>query len=366
MALRLLSSLFLGWHDSSEQPVAQRRKFRPRLEQLEDRVVPVTGVTLAGANALVKNLVGNGIVVKSVSYTGNVNSAGLFTGGKGSVKIASGVVLSTGNAVDVKGPNTGNSSTDLGGPGDTDLNNLINNTDTYDATVLEFTFIPKGPNFSFQYVFGSDEYNEDVNSSFNDVFAFFVNGKNVAKIPGTNLPVSINNLNNGEYSQFFVDNESNTHNVAMDGYTTVLPISLKVTPNTLNTIKLAIQDVGDGSLDSWVLIKAGSLSAPSLKIYRPIAYSYNAAKRTYSGELTVVSSTPMKGPIYIIFPSLPPGVRLVNAAGYTSTGKPYIVIKGNLPPRTPIRLPIVFRNPQRVNLTSFFKGFPVEFAGSVT
>lgn len=366
MALHLLKSLLSGWSKQSEPSAAERRKYRPRLEPLEDRLVPVTGVTVAGKTAMVQSLVGNGITVKSVSYTGNANSAGLFTGGENSVKIKSGVVLSTGNAVDVKGPNSGNSSTDLNGAGDTDLNNLINNTDTHDATVLEFTFIPKGPNFSFQYVFGSDEYNEYVNSSFNDVFAFFVNGKNVAKIPGTNLPVSINNLNAGEYSQFFVDNESNTHNVAMDGYTTVLPISLKVTPNTLNTIKLAIQDVGDGSLDSWVLIKAGSLSAPSLKLYRPIAYSYNAAKQTYSGELTVLTNTAMKGPIYIILPSLPPGVRLVNAAGYTSTGKPYLVIKGTIPANTPIHLTVVFKNPQRVNLTSFLKGFPVEFAGSVT
>lgn len=366
MALHLLKSLLSGCTNRSEPAAAQRRKFRPRVEQLEDRLVPVTSASVAGATALVKNLVGNGIIVKNISYTGNANSAGLFSGGSSSVKIGSGVVLSTGNAVDVKGPNTGNSSTDLGGPGDTDLNNLINNTDTYDATVLQFSFIPKGPNFSFQYVFGSDEYNEYVNSSFNDVFAFFVNGQNVAKIPGTNLPVSINNLNAGEFSQFFVDNESNVRNVAMDGFTTVLPISLKVKPNTVNTIKLAIQDVGDGSLDSWVLIKAGSLSAPSLKFYRPVAYSFNPANQTYRGELTVLSSTRMRGPIYIILPSLPPGVRLANAAGYTSTGKPYLVIRGTLQARVPVRLPIVFQNPQRVNLTSFFKGFRIEFAGSVT
>ncbi len=36
-----------------------------------------------------------------------------------------------------------------------------------------------------------------VNSSFNDVFGFFVNGTNFALLPGTTTPVSINNVNNG-------------------------------------------------------------------------------------------------------------------------------------------------------------------------
>ena len=53
-----------------------------------------------------------------------------------------------------------------------------------DATVLEFDFIPKNDVISFEYVFASDEYNEYVGSSYNDVFGFFGNGKNMASIPG--------------------------------------------------------------------------------------------------------------------------------------------------------------------------------------
>ena len=70
---------------------------------------------------------------------------------------------------------------------------------TNDACVLEFEFScdtePEG--FSFKYVFGSEEYNEYVDTTFNDVFGFFLDGENIALIPGTPTPVSINNVNCG-------------------------------------------------------------------------------------------------------------------------------------------------------------------------
>ena len=50
----------------------------------------------------------------------------------------------------------------------------------------------------FQYVFGSEEYNEYVDSPFNDVFGFFLNGVNIATVPGIcsspGIPVAINNV----------------------------------------------------------------------------------------------------------------------------------------------------------------------------
>jgi hypothetical protein len=59
----------------------------------------------------------------------------------------------------------------------------------------------------FRYAFGSEEYMEFANSSFNDVFGFFISGpnpsggsytnQNIALIPGTATPVTINNVNGG-------------------------------------------------------------------------------------------------------------------------------------------------------------------------
>ena len=79
-------------------------------------------------------------------------------------------------------------------PGDTDLNGLTTSP-TFDACTLEFDFsCPSASQISFQYVFTSEEYNEYVNSQFNDVFGFFLNGVNIATLPG-GMSVAINNVN---------------------------------------------------------------------------------------------------------------------------------------------------------------------------
>jgi hypothetical protein len=65
-------------------------------------------------------------------------------------------------------------------PGDNNLDN-VSSADTYDATVLEFDFVPATDNISFNYVFGSEEYLEFVNAGYNDVFAFFISGPGIVQ-----------------------------------------------------------------------------------------------------------------------------------------------------------------------------------------
>lgn len=224
------------------------------------------------AESLVSSLLGGGVSVSNVTYTGIKESAGKFSGGTGIIGFDSGIILSSGSVTNTIGPNQNDGITWINNtPGDPDLDQLIPGYTTQDATVLEFDFVPNSNVISFQYVFASDEYNEYVNSNFNDVFGFYVNGQNKALIPNTNTPVSINNVNGGKpygsnasNPQYYINNDledgGGTINTEMDGLTVVLSVQANVNQGQTNHIKLAIADAGDRSLDSNVFIRAGSLT----------------------------------------------------------------------------------------------------------
>ena len=223
---------------------------------------------------LVTSLLGAGVSsVSNVSYTGAVNSAGSFTGGSGIIGFESGVVLSSGDIASVPGPNLADSITTAHGLfGDADLT-ALSGVFTYDASVLEFDFVPNADRIFFKYVFSSDEYDEFVNSPFNDAFAFLVNGGfgpvNCAVVGSPAVPVTINTINNGPFNDgvaatnpaLYVNNNSPpTLDTEMDGLTVVLSCEAIVTPFATNHIKLAIADGSDLALDSNVFIQAGSFT----------------------------------------------------------------------------------------------------------
>ena len=94
----------------------------------------------------------------------------------------------------------------LGTPGDADLTKLIPGHITYDATKLEFDVVAAADGtLTFSYVFGSEEYNEFVHTSYNDVFAFYIDGHNVA-LAGS-IPVSIDDVNLGSNADLYVSND---------------------------------------------------------------------------------------------------------------------------------------------------------------
>jgi List-Bact-rpt repeat protein/Big-like domain-containing protein len=218
--------------------------------------------------SLAQSLVGPGVTISNVTYTGAKRAAGTFTSSSNIIGFNSGIVLSTGSVRNTVGPNCSTGiSVDNGEPGDPDLSTLSGGA-TNDAAVLQFDFVPTSTSVSFQYVFASDEYPEFV-GQFNDTFAFFLNGANIALIPGTNLPVTINDVNGGSNPQFFVDNNFQSPTAApvdteMDGLTVVLTAQAQVTPGNTYHIKLAIADALDFALDSNVFIEAGSLSSTAL------------------------------------------------------------------------------------------------------
>lgn len=268
--------------------------------------------TTLTAEDLANTVIGPGITISNVSYTGAAGAAGTFSGGSDNdIGIESGILLSSGLVLEADGPNDfDDNTTQFSTPGDEDLDSLvIVSTGSFDAAVLEFDFVSTGPVVVFRYVFGSDEYNEYANGGFNDVFGFFINDVNVALIPDTDIPVSIGTVNGGdpltctngedddldtfidgndpdcdpgdnivgedsENAEFYIDNDCRTTfpgepavssscslNIEADGLTVVLTITAIVNPGT-NHIKLAIQDVMIENLTH------GSSSKPRA-LYRP-------------------------------------------------------------------------------------------------
>ncbi|MDD3042647.1 MAG: choice-of-anchor L domain-containing protein [Methanosarcinaceae archaeon] len=256
---------------------------------------------------LVYSLLGGGVVVSNVTFTGVNIAAGTFSGGADIIGFEDGIILSTGNVSNVIGPNEFDDISKVNGfPGDPDLDALIPAFSTFDATVLEFDFIPAAPIIQFEYVFSSDEYNEYVNTEFNDVFGFFVNAENIALIPGTSIPVSINNVNNGNplgtnssnpdyYINNDLDDGGGLINTEMDGLTIVLTATADVSQGELNHIKLAIADAGDSSLDSDVILRAESFVSPRLILEPAFATNEVGEIHTLIATLVDAAGAPMEG-----------------------------------------------------------------------
>ncbi|WP_053203043.1 choice-of-anchor L domain-containing protein [Jiangella muralis] len=219
------------------------------------------------AEDIVQSLLGEGVTVDNVAFTGNPFGAGLAGGFEPVFGVPGGVVLSSGAVAgeysSILGPNVSKTmTTELGAPGDDDLTALVEAA-TFDATVLEFDFVPATDQISFQYTFGSEEYNEYVGSPYNDVFGFFVNGENCAVVGDDDQPVSVNTINNDSHAGLYVDNErpNHTHDTELDGFTTLLTCVAAVEAGETNHVKLAIADTSDPIFDSAVLIAAGTFEA---------------------------------------------------------------------------------------------------------
>lgn len=241
------------------------------------------------AQSLAQRLVGEGVTISNVSFTGNPLMAAFFdnTGGT-NINIDSGIVLTSGRAKtsDNFTGLDGNGSTAAqsilangmwGLPGDPDLAAAIGSpvSSLRDACVLEFDFIPLGDSIKFKYVFSSEEYTPAFVCQFNDAFAFFISGpgiaglKNIALVPGTSTPVSIFNVNDvpggtcPNNPGYYIDNISNvffTH----DGHTKVLTAEEMVQPCQTYHLKLVISDLIDTQFDSGVFLEAKSLSSNAI------------------------------------------------------------------------------------------------------
>ena len=228
----------------------------------------LTVTPTSDATTLVNTLLGSGVSVVSSSFTGDSQSTGLFSGAGGAIGINSGVILTSGQAILATGPNDqpgAGANNGLGGTAA--LNALIPGYSTYDATLLDIVFTSDTGNLFFNFVFASEEYNQYVGSSFNDVFGFFLDGVNIALLPNGS-PVSINNVNLGANSAYYINNSvtdgvdgpvvPSPADTQYDGFTTVLTAQALGLAAGQHTISLQIADAGDGVLDSAIFLQGGS------------------------------------------------------------------------------------------------------------
>lgn len=254
---------------------------------------------LLGQNVSVSNITFNGGPANLVSP-----AVGGFDCPECNLGIASGFAMTTGDVVGLEGPNDegfyAGTGTGLAMGQDPDLLDLIqelipgadpNIVDVNDWVIIEFDFIPLGDTIQFQYVWGSEEYSEYVNTNFNDIFGFFISGpgingpyannaENIARVPGTNAPVAISTINNGpnntgpcvsceyfnqdgQYGNIAFDAPEHTepYYMQMDGYTDILTATAIVQCGETFHIKLAICDTSDPAYASAVFLQRDSFSS---------------------------------------------------------------------------------------------------------
>ncbi|NPA67671.1 MAG: T9SS type A sorting domain-containing protein [Chlorobi bacterium] len=234
------------------------------ISKLKAQLTVTDGYT---AQQLADYFTGESITPFNCELWGEDVQSGKFTFVGDELGVNSGVILSTGSIFDAPGPNSSiHTSTQLGGYGDDYLDDTYG-FDTYDAVILEFDFTVQSDEIEFNYVFLSEEYNEAVGGSYNDVFAFTIQGpgitgeKNLAVIPGTTTPITINTVNNDEHWQFYNDNTNGNTNIEFDGYTTLMTAKAEgLQPCETYHMRLVIADGGDESMDSGVLLQESSLS----------------------------------------------------------------------------------------------------------
>ncbi|MFH2094344.1 MAG: choice-of-anchor L domain-containing protein, partial [Bacteroidota bacterium] len=297
-------------------------------------------VTLPYTNATdyVQNvLVGGGVTVTNVTSNCIFNAPatmGQFSGfGVTPIGLDNGVIMSSGDVQLADDPNTSGSAGTTSGTGsDPQLAALVPGYSINDAAVLEFDFVPLASPVDFRYVFASEEYPEWVNSSYNDAFGFFISGpnpgggnytnQNIAIIPGTSLPVTIDNVNAGSYSQYYVDNSGGTQ-CTYDAFTTILTATCNVTPCQTYHIKIAVGDAGDSAYDSAVFLEANSFSTDAVDVdltYTNPGASINAVEGCNDAILSFFLASPATSPYTITY----------SVSGTATNGTDYNTLTGTV------------------------------------
>ena len=246
--------------------------------------------------------------VSNITYStgtnfGSTNGIGYFNQNGSTFPFNNGVILTSGNALNAPGPNTTTlSDGSTAWTGDTDLENIILNAtgnvmNSYNATKLEFDFVPLISNLSFNFIFASEEYGT-FQCAYSDAFAFLLTDiatgvtTNIAVVPNTTTPISVVTIrdalyNNGcasqnpQYFGAFYNTPNglspNASPTNFNGRTVPLTAASTVIPGHQYHIKLVVADRQDTAYDSAVFIEGGSFNIGNINLGSDLLVANNTA-----------------------------------------------------------------------------------------
>lgn len=241
------------------------------ISQLINNVLISGGGNCTSANAT------NVVVSPNLQATNNNRSWGYFHKAASNFPFQSGIVLSTGFA-----RKAGNNfiaptlADNLPTGGDADLASVLNVSPSllFNATYIEFDFVPITNQITFNYLLASEEYDQGYECSFTDGFALLLKKvgdptyTNLAVLPNNGGVVSTSNIhpavNFQQVScaavnqQYFGGYNTSNSDTNFQGRTVPLTATATVIPGETYHFKMVIADYQDYQFDTAVFLDAGS------------------------------------------------------------------------------------------------------------
>lgn len=261
--------------------------------------VPVESIevdeTAFTTEELVKNVLFSSpcaVVTNVTSRTGTnwgqPNGISYFTAQPNDFAWQDGVILATTSVLEATYP---------AGPGGTQTNQWLGDNDleevleangftdaTFNASVLEFDFLAYTNEFTFDFLFASDEYGV-FQCGFADAFAFLLydldnpgaDPINLAVIPETNTPVSVTTIrdeqwNNGcdsqniEYFAQYHEENQYANPIGFNGWTVPFTAHADVVPGHNYHIKFVVADYRDAVVNCAVFLGGGTFDVGNIDL----------------------------------------------------------------------------------------------------